>query len=109
MVDDRDERLIHRNHLLLAAKARADARETAARTRANVRQSTPRQGGRDRRHPCLDHSTMRRQPPQNDPVEELARFECMRLIRAGTLDNLTVFILRESGMPWSKIRDGAPT
>jgi hypothetical protein len=52
---------------------------------------------------------MRRQPPQNDPVEELARFECMRLIRAGTLDNLTVFILRESGMPWSKIRDGAPT
>lgn len=38
MVDDRDERLIHRNHLLLAlaAKARADARETAARTRDRI-------------------------------------------------------------------------
>ena len=49
----------------------------------------------------------RRQPPQNDPVEEQARFECMRLIAEGTLDNWTVFIQREAGAPWSKIRDAA--
>jgi hypothetical protein len=52
---------------------------------------------------------MRRQPPRNDPVEEHARFECMRLIREGTLDNWTVFRQREAGVPWSKIRDEAPT
>jgi hypothetical protein len=49
----------------------------------------------------------RRQPPKNDPVEEQARFECMRLIAEGTLDNWTVFIQREAGAPWSKIRDAA--
>jgi hypothetical protein len=49
----------------------------------------------------------RRQPPKNDPVEEHARFECMRLIAEGTLDSWTVFIQREAGEPWSKIRDEA--
>src|SRR5580704_8150793 len=49
----------------------------------------------------------RRQPPKNDHVEEQARFECMRLIAQGTLDNWTVFIQREAGEPWSKIRDEA--
>ena len=52
---------------------------------------------------------MRRQPPKNDPVEEHARFEVMRLISEGRLDNWTVFRQREAGVPWSKIRDEAPT
>ena len=48
-----------------------------------------------------------RQPPKNDPVEEQARFECMRFIAEGAFDSWTVFIQREAGQPWSKIRDAA--
>ena len=33
----------------------------------------------------------------------------MRLISEGRRDNWTVFRQREAGVPWSKIRDEAPT
>jgi hypothetical protein len=46
----------------------------------------------------------RRTPPSYDQLDELARFECMQLVREGTLDNWTVFVQRQAGVPWSKIK-----
>jgi len=51
----------------------------------------------------------RRTPPSDDQVDEQARFECMQLVREGTLDNWTVFVQREAGVPWSTIRGEALT
>ena len=51
----------------------------------------------------------RRTSPSYDQVDEQARFECMQLVREGTLDNWTVFVQREAGVPWSTIRGEALT
>ena len=51
----------------------------------------------------------RRTSPSHDQVDEQARFECMQLVREGTLDNWTIFVQREAGVPWSTIRGEALT
>ena len=54
-----------------------------------------------------------RRPPRTplsyDQPDEQAQFECMKLVREGTLDTWTVFLQREAGVPWSTIRGEALT
>jgi hypothetical protein len=43
------------------------------------------------------------QPPPSDQTEEQARFECMRLVRAGAISDAELLRLRDQPLSWSVV------
>ena len=43
--------------------------------------------------------------PPSDQAEEQARFECMRLVRAGDISDAELLRLREQPLPWRAVLD----
>jgi hypothetical protein len=50
-------------------------------------------------------SSYRFQPPPSNQTEEQARFECMRLVRAGAISDAELLRLREQPLSWSAVLD----
>ena len=44
-------------------------------------------------------------PPPSDQTEEQARFECMRLVRAGAISDAELLRLREQPLSWCAVLD----
>jgi hypothetical protein len=44
-------------------------------------------------------------PPPSDQTEEQARFECMRLVRAGAISDAELLRLRDQALSWCAVLD----
>jgi hypothetical protein len=91
---------------LRCAKARFQSNDSVVRTARSARAARIAacggSGGRANRPSVPSH---RYRPPPSDQTEDQARFECMRLVRAGAISDAELLRLRDEALSWCAVLD----